>query len=472
MTENFDDILDKLFDKPEEKEQTEDCPNSEQLDLFNVDYAHNSDLPVDVKQKPFASTTLLMRFRSQLNRVIWTGLNATHTKILTVILSKTADQLAAYQKEQVKKKIKELNLDKDDLDKKTLAKIASEVKFPTNLVTRVTYSEIDHAIGYDNNNASIGTYIEGMKNKLEKWREIKADGITASFPMFKGIINNTNKKYFEFVYNDFMINILLINPKTGDFVRYPAREIVDLSSVRSQTLLRLLKQLRTIGAITFRKHTEKTNGKTRIGLWEQLEIPEKTRAGKFSSKILKDALIEISPYFTNLNYTKNYGTANGHRVVVSYTFTFEPENPKKNTTYSTPEEILSEGLVNIDSAICLTRKDKFKAIDKFLKQKHGTAEKEYFAVHPEEKEQEKTEDSKLNIDVWKPSRGELTIRDFYDRELGKKVLKANIPKLEKIIAEILEQVRNAKGNMQLVADYNKTLGLLQKKKAIENFDNK
>lgn len=222
-----------------------------------------------------------MRFRSQLNRVIWTRLNATHTKILTVILSKTADQLAAYQKEQIQKKVKALNLDKNDLDKKTLTRIASEVKFPTDLVTRVTYSEIDHAIGYDNNNASIGTYIEDMKNKLEKWREIKADGITASFPMFKGIINNTNKKYFEFVYNDFMINILLINPKTGDFVRYPAREIVDLSSVRSQTLLRLLKQLRTVGSITFRKHIEKTNSKTRIGLWEQLEIPEKTREGKF-----------------------------------------------------------------------------------------------------------------------------------------------------------------------------------------------
>lgn len=51
-------------------------------------------------------------------------------------------------------------------------------------------------------------------------------------------------------------------------------------------------------------------------------------------------------------------------------------------------------------------------------------------------------------------------------------MKADIPKLEKIIAEILEQVRNAGGDMQLVADYNKTLGLLQKKKAIENFDNK
>uniref|UniRef100_UPI0028701926 hypothetical protein n=1 Tax=Lactobacillus jensenii TaxID=109790 RepID=UPI0028701926 len=51
MTDNFDDILGKLFDKSEEKEQPEDCPNSEQLDLFNVDFAHNRDLQVDLKQK-------------------------------------------------------------------------------------------------------------------------------------------------------------------------------------------------------------------------------------------------------------------------------------------------------------------------------------------------------------------------------------------------------------------------------------
>ncbi|WP_310652945.1 hypothetical protein, partial [Lactobacillus jensenii] len=79
----------------------------------------------------------------------------------------------------------------------------------------------------------------------------------------------------------------------------------------------------------------------------------------------------------------------------------------------------------------------------------------------------KTEDDNLNIDVWQPSRGELTDRDFYDCQLGKEVLNADIPKLEKIIAEILELVRYAGGEMQLVADYNKTLGLLQKKNAIE-----
>ena len=47
------------------------------------------------------------------------------------------------------------------------------------------------------------------------------------------------------------------------------------------------------------------------------------------------------------------------------------------------------------------------------------------------------------------------------------MLQANIPELENIIADILEQVRKAKGNMKLVADYNKIMGLLQKKKAIE-----
>ncbi|GFI21241.1 hypothetical protein IMSAGC010_01829 [Lactobacillus johnsonii] len=228
--------------------------------------------------------------------------------------------------------------------------------------------------------------------------------------------------------------------------------------------------MRTVGRITFRKHTTETNGKTRIGLWEQLEIPKNTRESKFSSRILKDALIEISPYFTNLNYTKKYGTLNGHRVVVSYTFTFEPENPQKNTTHYTPEEIVAEGLVNIDSTLCLTRKDKFKAIDKFLKQKHGTAEKEYFAIHPEEAKTDKDvkkQDTNIEVNIWKPNEYNLSVRDFYDRELGKKVLQANIPELENIIADILEQVRKSKGSMKLVADYNKTIGLLRKKKAIE-----
>ena len=47
------------------------------------------------------------------------------------------------------------------------------------------------------------------------------------------------------------------------------------------------------------------------------------------------------------------------------------------------------------------------------------------------------------------------------------MLQANIPELENIIADILEQVRKSKGSMKLVADYNKTIGLLRKKKAIE-----
>ena len=329
--DGYDEILDKIFDSDKKKTEIneDNAQQVEQLDLFNVDYRNNKDLPIDVKQKPFASTNLLMRFRSQLNRIIWTGLSAAHTKIFTVVLSRTGNQLAAYQQEEVENKIKELGLSKEELTKETLSKLASEVKFPTNITTRITYSEMDHDIGYENNNSSISKYVDGMKEALEQWKEIKSDGITASFPIFKGIINNHNEKYFDFIYNDVMINILLINPKTGDFVRYPVREIVDLSSVRSQTLLRLLKQMRTVGRITFRKHTTETNGKTRIGLWEQLEIPKNTRESKFSSRILKDALIEISPYFTNLNYTKKYGTLNGHRVVVSYTFTFEPESPKK-----------------------------------------------------------------------------------------------------------------------------------------------
>ena len=106
----------------------------------------------------------------------------------------------------------------------------------------------------------------------------------------------------------------------------------------------------------------------------------------------------------------------------------------------------------------------------FLKQKHGTAEKEYFAIHPEEAKTDKDvkkQDTNIEVNIWKPNEYNLSIRDFYDRELGKKVLKADISELEKIIADILNKVRSSKGNMELVADYNKIMGLLQKKKAVE-----
>ena len=104
----------------------------------------------------------------------------------TVVLSRTGNQLAAYQQEEVKNKIKELGLSKEELTKGTLSKLASEVKFPTNITTRITYSEMDHDIGYENNNSSISKYVDGMKEALEQWKEIKSDGITASFPIFKG----------------------------------------------------------------------------------------------------------------------------------------------------------------------------------------------------------------------------------------------------------------------------------------------
>ena len=82
--DSYDEILDKIFDSDKKKTKIneDNAQQVEQLDLFNVDYRNNKDLPIDVKQKPFASTNLLMRFRSQLNRIIWTGLSAAHTKIL------------------------------------------------------------------------------------------------------------------------------------------------------------------------------------------------------------------------------------------------------------------------------------------------------------------------------------------------------------------------------------------------------
>ena len=74
--------------------------DQQDLDLWGVDYDNSENLPV-VKSKPIIESNLLMRFRSQLNKVVWKGLNSAQTKILTVIFSKIGDQLTAYQNQEI-----------------------------------------------------------------------------------------------------------------------------------------------------------------------------------------------------------------------------------------------------------------------------------------------------------------------------------------------------------------------------------
>lgn len=448
-------------------------PNYEQqdLDLWGVDYETNKNLPDKVEPKPLIESNLLMRFRSQLNKVVWKGLNSAQTKILTVVFSKIGDQLALYQKQEIDNYVKEQQEAGKKVTKKEINEKLKNLDIPNTVSARLTYNELRRESGF-RSNASIPKYVDELKPKLEGWREIKSQGVTASFPIFKGIINDENRKIFDFVINDFMVRILLISPD-GNFVRYPAREIISLSNTRAQTLLRLLKRFRNTGKAIFRKHTNYPDkGEVQIGLWEQLEIPSGTKESHFTNRILKEAIIEISPYFSQLNYSKKLGVVNGHQAVISYVFTFKPETKAENHANDHIEAVKLAGLLNINSTPCLSRDDKFKAIDKFLRQKKGTAKREYLAVHPEEsKKEDKKDNEKIDLDMYKPAEAGMSVSDFHDKELGKKVFASNIKELEKISDSILKKVRQNQGDMYLVNDYTKVQRLLQRRRALKNAKN-
>ena len=96
--------------------------DQQDLDLWGVDYDNSENLPV-VKSKPIIESNLLMRFRSQLNKVVWKGLNSAQTKIITVIFSKIGDKLTAYQNQEIQnyisqKKSKGKTVTKDDIKEK------------------------------------------------------------------------------------------------------------------------------------------------------------------------------------------------------------------------------------------------------------------------------------------------------------------------------------------------------------------
>lgn len=441
--------------------------DQQDLDLWGVDYDNSENLPV-VKSKPIIESNLLMRFRSQLNKVVWKGLNSAQTKILTVIFSKIGDQLTAYQNQEIQNYISQQKSKGKTVTKADIKEKLKSIEIPDTVSAHISYNDLRKAIGF-RSNASMPKYVDELKPKLEGWREVKSQGVTASFPIFKGIINDSNNKTFDFIINDFMVKILLINPD-GNFVRYPAREIINLSNTRSQTLLRLIKRFRTTGKAIFKKHTTyPQNGEAQIGLWEQLEVPEKTKESHFTKRILKEAIIEICPYFEGLNFTKKMGVVKGHRVVDTYIFSFKKETKSENHANDDLESVKMTGLMNIDSTICLTRDEKFRAIDKFFHQKNGSAKKEYYTVHPEEKKEEKSNNEKIDLDLFEPiEKKVVTLAEFNDKELGKKVLRADAKEIERISNEIVKKVRENKGDVKLVDDYVKIQRLLQHIRAQKN----
>ncbi|NRO85111.1 hypothetical protein IMAU10149_01703 [Lactobacillus helveticus] len=119
----------------------------EDLDLWGVDYQTNKNLPEKVESKLMVESNLLMRFRSQLNKVVWKGLNSAQTKILTVVFSKIGDQLYAYQKKVIDDYIDEQHSMGKRISSKEINEKLKNLEISSTVSAHITYNELRKEIG-------------------------------------------------------------------------------------------------------------------------------------------------------------------------------------------------------------------------------------------------------------------------------------------------------------------------------------
>lgn len=342
-------------------------------------------------------------FKNELNKIVWAGLNAPETKCLNVVLSSYYEVLKADTKAQS---------------------------------VLITFDDMRNRLNYQRNRVNIVNYIKSIRAKLMGWHEFTLNDVETSFVLIPTINIDRKNKSFRFVFNPDLTKILLFDRENGEFVRYPERAIINLNSVSSMTLYRLLKGFRTTGIAIFSKDGQpgKTkNAPDRPGLWDLLEIKPSMRESDFNKRYLKPAMIDLAPYFGNLNFKKKYATVKGHRAVSGYVFTFTKEALDQNENLSGDklQQHKEVGLRNIKSAKCLTENEKYKAVDKFLKQKLGTAKKDakagvdIFSIK---------EEIKLfpDTNTTSPNESDLLNLRFTDKTLKEQVKTASLKELESL----------------------------------------
>lgn len=350
-------------------------------------------------------------FKNELNKIVWSGLNAPETKCLNVVLSSYYEVL------------------KEDSQAQSVL---------------ITFDDMRKRLNYTHNRVNIMNYIKSIRTKLMGWHEFTLNDVETSFVLIPTINIDRKHKFFRFVFNPDLTRLLLFDRENGEFVRYPERAIINLNSVTSMTLYRLLKGFRTTGIAIFTKDGQA--GKTkddpdRPGLWDLLEVKPLMRESDFNKRYLKPAMIDLAPYFHSLDFKKKYAVIKGHRAVNGYVFTFTKEAPDQNENLfgDKLKQHKEAGLRNIKSAKCLTGNEKYKAVDKFLRQKLGTAKKD--AAKGIDVFSTAEEIKLLPDDTQTPKSDILNLR-FTDKKLEEQVKNASLEQLEDLERSMTKELQS------------------------------
>ena len=186
------------------------------------------------------------------------------------------------------------------LDKHELAQLAN-------------YS-IEHNQRYEATMKNLGEKI----SKLTYWE--KTDNSYTIMPLFT---------FFRATWNDDLTELMVkvsVNEEfeyilnqweLGQWTTFELKEFTEINSTYSKTLFRLLKQWRKKGKREFSVDEFRN----------LLSVPDSYKNSHINERIIKNAKIDLSPYFDNLKIKIVKSNARGNPVI-GYVFTFKPEKTK------------------------------------------------------------------------------------------------------------------------------------------------
>lgn len=175
-----------------------------------------------------------------------------------------------------------------------------------------SFSEIRNLAGYTN--TTVSDFVRDLESSYDKLLNLKIrvgdDEEFIKFNLFNYFEVSTSAQQVYIACNEHFEEIL--NDWTGEWTAFKLEEYVNLKSVYSKHMYRLLKQWRTVGG-----HAWKISE-----LRELIEIPESYDMRKITQKVLTPIEKELSAYFTELTIEK---IKTGRRIT-AIKFSFQRED--------------------------------------------------------------------------------------------------------------------------------------------------
>ena len=159
---------------------------------------------------------------------------------------------------------------------------------------KISFNDIKHLIKEIENPKRVKLYIDSLNKKLAllNYQIESSHNVFERIVLFTNFISNYNDNTLTIKVNDRFS--YLFNNLIGNFNKFDLVEFIELKSVYSKNIFRVLKQWESLKIKEFKIEEFK----------EILSVPDSYTTSKFNEKVLKPIMEELPQYFPNLKLEK------------------------------------------------------------------------------------------------------------------------------------------------------------------------